>query len=66
MLIKVGRRIHMTHLVETPANIDGRLLNNGVDDLRQGCQEVGGINFGVEKNFGSKEALKANIDRVFL
>ena len=56
----------MTHLVETPANIDGRLLNNGVDDLRQGCQEVGGINFGVEKNFGSKEALKANIDRVFL
>lgn len=56
----------MTHLVETPANIDGRLLNDGVDDLRQGCQEVGRINFGVEKNFGSKEALKANIDRVFL
>lgn len=66
MLVKAGRRIHTTHFVETPANINRRLLNDGVDDLRQGCQEVGGINFGVEKNFGSKEALKANIDRVFL
>lgn len=49
-------------LVETTTNIDGRGLNDAIDNCRQGCQEIRGVNLRVEEDFRCKETLVANID----
>ena len=54
------------HLVEPSPNVDGRLLNDVVDDLGKRVQEVGGIDLRVEEDLGGKEALVADVNGVFL
>ena len=54
------------YFVETSSHVDGRLLDDGIDDIGQRRQEIRGGNFGVEKDLGTQESLKANIDIVRL
>ena len=61
-----GSILDSTHLVETSPDIDGRLLDDGVDDFRQGREEVGRVDLGIEEDFGGEETLVADIDGVFL
>jgi hypothetical protein len=49
-------------LVKTAANIDGRLLNDAVDDDGERRKEVGAIYFGVEEDLGGEKALVANVN----
>jgi hypothetical protein len=41
-------------------------LDDVVDDLRERSEEVGGVDFRVEEDFGGEEALVPNIDRIRL
>ena len=54
------------HLVEPSPNVDGRLLNDVVDDLGKRVQEVGGIDLRVEEDLGGKETFVTNVNAVFL
>ena len=54
------------YFVETTTNIDGWLLNDVVDNLGKGSKEIGGVDFGVEEDFRSKETFITNIDAIFL
>ena len=56
----------MTHLVQSSAHVDWRRLDDIVDDLRERCQEVRRVDFGVEEDLGSKEAFVADVHRVIL
>ena len=55
-----------TDLVQAPSNVNRRLLDNSIDDLRERGQEVGRVNFRVEKDFRCKEALISDIDAIWL
>lgn len=48
--------------VEAAADVDGRGLDDAVDDGGERGQEVGGVDFGVEEDFGGEEALVADVD----
>ena len=48
-------------LVQPAADIDGRGLDNGVDDIGQRGEEVGGPDFGVEEDLGGEEALVSDV-----
>ncbi len=54
------------YLVQPTTNVDGRLLDNTVDDLRKRCQEVRGVDFRVKEDLRSEESFVAHINRVFL
>lgn len=41
------------HFVKTATNINGRCLNDAVDDLRQGCEEIRRVYLRVEEDFRS-------------
>jgi hypothetical protein len=55
-----------THLVQAAAHVDRRLLDHGVDNLGQRREEVRRGNLRVEEDFGSEEALVADVDTVLL
>ena len=48
--------------VETPAHVDGAVLDDGVDGLGDGDGEVGVGELGVEEDLGAEEALVADVD----
>ena len=52
--------------VQPAADVDRRVLDHLVDDLRERGQEVGRVDLGVEKDFGREEPLVADVDRVLL
>ena len=52
-----------TRLVEPAAHVDGRRLDDVVDDVGQRGQKVAGVDFGVEEDLGGQEALVADVDR---
>ena len=54
------------NLVESSTDIDRRLLNDTIDDLRKGGKEVGGIDLRVEEYLGREETFVADVDLVFL
>ena len=53
-------------LVQSSTDVDGRLLDDAINDLGERCQEFGRVDLGVEEDLGRKEAFVANIDLVFL
>lgn len=53
-------------LVQASSHINRRGLDDGVDNLRQGREEVGRVYFGVEEDLGAKEPLVSDIQVVFL
>ena len=55
-----------TDLVQASTNVDGRSLNGAIYNLRKWGQEVGRVDFRIEEDFGSEEALVPNVDRVLL
>lgn len=55
-----------TDLVQASTNVDGRGLNGAIDNLRKWGQEVGRVDFRIEEDLGSEEALVPNVDRVLL
>jgi hypothetical protein len=59
-------RLTRTYFVQTAPYVDGRLLNDIVDNDRKRGQEVGGVDLGIEEYLGSQEALVANIKCVAL
>lgn len=52
--------------VQPAADVDRRVLDHLVDDLRERGQEVGRVDLGVEEDFGGEESLVADVDRVLL
>lgn len=56
----------MTYLVQTTAHIDGRLLDDIVDNVWKWRQEIGRVDLRIKEDFRGQEALVADIDRVFL
>lgn len=62
VFIKRGATGEDNVLVETPPDVDGGLLDDGIDNVWQRGEEVTGVDFGVEKDLGSKEALISDID----
>ena len=54
------------YFVETTTNIDGWLLNDVVDNLGKGSEEVWRVDFWVEEDLRGKEAFVANVNFVFL
>ncbi len=55
-----------TILIQASTDIDRRGLNSTIDDLREGRQEIGRVDFRVEKDFGGEEALVTNVHGVLL
>ena len=55
-----------TNLIESSTDIDRRLLNDTIDDLREGGKEVGGIDLRVEEYLRREETFVADVDLVFL
>ena len=55
-----------TNLVQTSSDVDGRLLDDAVDDLGKRCQEVGGVDLWVEEDLRGEESLVTDVDFVFL
>jgi hypothetical protein len=53
-------------LVETTTNVNGARLDNLINDLREGSQEIIGEHLGVEEDLGTQETLVANINLVGL
>lgn len=49
-------------LVEASPDVDGGRLDDTVDNSREGGQEVGGVDFGVEEDFRGEESLVSDID----
>ena len=49
-------------LVQTATNVNGRLLNDAINDHGQGSEEVGAVDFGVEEDLGGEESLVPNVD----
>ena len=55
-----------SHLVQATPHVNGRLLDDPIYDLRQRCQEVGGVDFGIEENLGCKKTFISDINAVRL
>lgn len=53
-------------LVQASTSVNRRSLDDVVDNLWKGRQEVGRVDFGIEEDFGGKEALVTNVKVVFL
>ena len=53
-------------LVQTSTDVDGRGLDDRVDDFGQGSEEIGRVDLGVEEDFRGEETLVANVQLVFL
>ena len=49
-------------LVEAAADVDRALLDDAIDDDREGRKEVGRVNFGVEEDLGGQESLVSDVD----
>ena len=49
-------------LVQSPSYVDGRGLDDVVDNGRERGEEVGGVDLGVEEDLGRKETFVANVD----
>ena len=58
--------IHTTHLVKPSSNIDRTGLNDGIDDLGQGSQEVRRVDLRVEEDLGGQESLVADVHVITL
>lgn len=60
--------LHATalYLVQRPPDVDGTVLNDGVDHLGDGRSEVGVAEFRVEENLGTQETFIADINREWL
>jgi hypothetical protein len=58
--------IHTTHLVKPSSNIDRTGLNDGINDLGQGGQEVRRVDFRVEEDLGCQESLVSDVHVVTL
>ena len=54
------------NLVQASTDIDRRGLNSTVDDLREGRQEIGRVDFRIEEDFRGEEALVTNVHGVLL
>ena len=54
------------NLVQASTDIDRRGLNSTVDDLREGRQEIGRVDFRIEEDFRGEEALIPDVHRVLL
>lgn len=54
------------NLVEPSSHVDGRLLNDSIDYIRQRSQEIGGSDLRVEKDLRTQEPLIADIHFVWL
>jgi hypothetical protein len=54
------------YFIQTTTNIDGRRLDDVVDDVRKGCQKVRRIDLRVEEDFRSEESFVADINGIFL
>lgn len=61
ILVEGGAAGENDILVEASANVDGRLLDDAIDDGGERGQEVGGVDFGVEEDFRGEESFVANI-----
>lgn len=49
-------------LVETTTGIDGARLDGGIDDVREGVEEIRGEDLGIEEHLGAQETLVADVD----
>lgn len=58
--------IEGVYLVESTSNIDWRLLDDIVDNLREGCKEIRGIDLRIEEDLWGKESFIPDVDGVFL
>ena len=66
LILEAKGAARRTDLVQSSPNVDGRLLNNSINDLRERSQEIGRVNLGVKEDFGRKESLVSNVDAVWL
>jgi hypothetical protein len=55
-----------SYLVQATTNVDGTRLNYVINDVREGCEEVGGVDFRVKEDLWGEKALVAYINGVFL
>ena len=53
-------------LVQASSDIDWRSLDDSVNDLGEGSQKVGRVDFGVEEDFRGEETLVSDVEVVFL
>lgn len=54
------------YLVKATPNIDRRLLDDVVDNIRERGQEVGGVDLRVEEDFRCEETFVTDVDAIFL
>lgn len=53
-----------TYLIQPPPNVDRRLLNDSINDIREGSQEIGRVYLRVKEDLGCEESFVSDVDAV--